>query len=251
MTEIDHLLNIMSELRKKCPWDAKQTHESLKRYLLEETYETLESIDNSDFEQLKSELGDLILQIVFHSEIASEKEAFKFADVVSSISTKMVDRHPHVFKDNNNITAEQVQNNWEKSKHKKEKRNSILSGVPLHLPALLKAQRMQEKAATLGFDWSDKKDVIAKLDEEVSEFKEALKGQENIADELGDIFFTLVNIARFFSLNAEETLQKANSKFLKRFAYIEKHFNNDPAKLEEAGIDKLDALWEESKGSIK
>ncbi len=249
MQEINRLLNIMKEIRQKCPWDAKQNHDSLKRYLLEEAYETIEVIDHKDMDGLKNELGDILLQIVFHSEIASEKDAFNFNDVAKTISDKMVERHPHVFQTNGKISAEEVQENWEKNKHKKENRNSILSGVPIHLPALLKAQRLQDKASSVGFDWDQIEDVISKLEEEVLEFKQAVKEKDksNIEKEFGDILFTLVNISRFTNVISEDALQKANTKFIKRFNFIEKYFKNDPEKISAATTTELDTLWEESK----
>lgn len=249
MTEIQELLDIMKAIRTKCPWDAKQTHESLKRYMVEEAYETLDAIEQNDADHLKKELGDLLLQIVFHSQIASEKDAFNFKDVVKQISEKMVERHPHVFRSDKKVTAEEVMNNWEKNKHKNEKRESILSGIPNHLPALLKAQRMQDKAASVGFDWEKTEQVIEKLEEEITEFKKAVKNNNvnEIENEFGDILFTIVNLSRFSNIIAEEALQKVNEKFKKRFNYIEKKLNNNPQKISESTIESLDALWDEAK----
>ena len=249
MKEMERLLSIMKEIRQKCPWDAKQTHDSLKRYLLEEAYETIEVIDQKNMDSLKSELGDILLQLVFHSEIAAENNSFTFKDVVNAISDKMVERHPHVFQENGTITADEVQKNWEKNKHKSEKRDSILSGVPIHLPALLKAQRLQDKASTVGFDWDKTIDVIDKLEEELSEFKQAIKenNNSNIEKEFGDILFTLVNISRFTNVISEDALHKANTKFIKRFNYLEKQFHNNPEKMSAASMNELDELWEKSK----
>lgn len=253
MREIDKLLTIMTELRLKCPWDAQQTHESLKRYLLEESYETIEAIDNRDYAHLKNELGDLLLQIVFHSQIASEKNHFQFKDVVDFISQKMIDRHPHVFNNQNRISAEEVQNNWEKNKHKQENRDSLLSGIPKQLPALLKAQRMQEKASTIGFDWNNSVEVLKKLEEEISELKEAIKADNNDhkAEEMGDLLFTIVNLSRFLNIVSEEALHKSTDKFRKRFEFIEKHFNNDVEQLSAASLDELDTLWKKAKENEK
>lgn len=249
MKEIQELLNIMQQIRQKCPWDAKQTHDSLKRYMVEEVYEALEAIDQSDSEHLKKELGDLLLQIVFHSQIAAEKGDFEFRDVVKTISAKMIERHPHVFMSNKKVSAEEVQNNWEKNKHKNENRKSILSGIPNHLPALLKAQRMQDKAASVGFDWKKIEQVIEKLEEELSEFKKAVKKNDpsEIENEFGDILFTIVNLSRFKSIVAEEALQKVNQKFRKRFNYIEKKLNNNPQNIVDSTMENLDALWEQAK----
>jgi nucleoside triphosphate diphosphatase len=249
MTEINELLRIMKEIREKCPWDARQTHESLKRYLVEEAYETLDAIDQNDPDHLKKELGDLLLQIVFHSQLAAEKKAFEFKDVVKTISDKMIERHPHVFLNDKKVSAEEVMNNWEKNKHKNEKRTSILSGIPMHLPALLKAQRMQDKAASVGFDWEKTEHVIDKLEEEISEFKKALKNnnQAEIENEFGDILFTIVNLSRFSNIIAEEALQKVNEKFKKRFNYIEKELGNNPQNISNASMERLDALWQQAK----
>ena len=249
MNEIDKLLDVMKEIRAKCPWDASQTHQSLKRFILEESYETLEAIDDNDFEHLKKELGDLLLQIVFHSEIASEQNLFSFNDVVRSISEKMINRHPHVFKSNNKISAEEVQKNWEKNKHKNENRTSLLSGIPKQLPALLKARRLQEKAASVGFDWSETFDVLNKLEEEIAELKSAIKNQDsdNIKNEVGDLIFTIVNLSRFLKVDSEDALQQTNKKFTKRFNFIESHFNNDPERMTAASLKELDTLWNKAK----
>ena len=249
MKEIQQLLEIMKAIREKCPWDAKQTHESLKRYMVEEVYEALDAIEQNDADHLKNELGDLLLQIVFHSQIASEKNEFNFKDVIKTISNKMVDRHPHVFLSDKKISAEEVMNNWEKNKHKKENRQSILSGIPNHLPALLKAQRMQDKAASVGFDWEKVEQVIEKLEEEIAEFKRAVKRKDTreIENEFGDILFTIVNLSRFNNIIAEEALQRVNKKFRKRFNYIEKKMNNNPQNISDASMESLDALWEQAK----
>lgn len=249
MTEIQELLNIMKEIRQKCPWDARQTHDSLKRYMVEEAYEALDAIEQNDPDHLKKELGDLLLQIVFHSEIASERGEFNFNDVVKAISQKMVERHPHVFASDKDVTAEEVLNNWEKNKHKSENRGSILSGLPNHLPALLKAQRIQDKAASVGFDWEREEQVIEKLEEEIFEFKQAINKNDRteIENEFGDILFTIVNLSRFNNIIAEEALQKVNTKFKKRFNFIEQKLNNDPQKIADATIESLDTLWEQAK----
>jgi len=249
MSEIQELLNIMSAIREKCPWDAKQTHNSLKRYMVEEVYEALDAIDQNDADHLKKELGDLLLQIVFHSQIASEKNEFEFKDVVKTISDKMVERHPHVFLSDKKVSAKHVMDNWEKNKHKNENRASILSGIPNHLPALLKAQRLQDKASSVGFDWQRVEQVIEKLEEEISEFKKAVKSKKSkqIENEFGDILFTIVNLSRFSNLIAEEALQKVNEKFRKRFNYIEQKMGNDPQKISETSVEYLDVLWEQAK----
>jgi MazG family protein len=243
----------MKQIRQKCPWDNKQTHDSLKRYLIEETYETMEAIDHNNPQELKKELGDLLLQIVFHSEISAEHNEFNFNDVARAIADKMVERHPHVFESDNEITAEEVQQNWEKNKQTNEKRESVLSGIPKHLPALLKAQRLQDKAASIGFDWENTEPVIEKLEEEINEFKSAIKSKnsKDIENEFGDILFTLVNLSRFLNVIPEEALQKSNEKFIMRFKYIEKHFNNDLQKLSNANMEQLELVWQKAKDSEK
>jgi len=249
MIEMDHFLTIMKRLRKECPWDAAQTHVSLKRYLLEETYETLDAIDLNNMNELKSELGDLLLQVVFHSEIASENKDFSIADVINAISEKMVERHPHVFDKKSGKSADEVINNWEKNKTKSEKRESIFSSLPNHLPALLKAQKLQEKVSNYGFDWKKTEDVVEKLQEEIGEFKIAIsqKDLNKIENEFGDVLFTLTNISRFIDINAEESLHKTNKKFQKRFEFIEKQFNNNYEDLSAASLETLNKLWEKSK----
>lgn len=250
---MERLLDIMHRLRAECPWDAKQTHESLRPYLLEEAYEVLESIESKDWNDLAGELGDLLLQIIFHCEIASEKERFDFADVVGLISKKLIERHPHVFGKKDLHSAEQVQENWEHSKIINEKRHSLLSGIPKSAPALLQARRLQEKAATVGFDWPEVKPVLEKIEEEIGELKEAVEQdhQPDIEDELGDLLFSIVNLSRHLKVNAEDALRQTNKKFIKRFQYIEKHFDGDPKSMKSRSLQTLDDLWEESKKVIK
>ncbi len=253
MDKIDQLLHIMSRLRRECPWDARQTHESLKRYLLEETYEVMEAIDSKSWEALKCELGDILLQVVFHSALAEEENKFSFNDVVEAISRKMIKRHPHVFNKEKGLTAEKVQQNWEKQKHKEESRRSLLQGVSPAMPALLRAQRLQEKAAAVGFDWSSAAQVKEKLREEWLEFLEAERQAQTSPEreELGDMLFTLVNYIRKKEWVAEELLQQANNKFITRFNYIEKKLNHDVEKLHEASLEELDRLWDQAKKEIE
>ncbi len=243
------LLRIMERLRKECPWDAKQTHHSLKPYLLEETYEVLETIDGEEWDKLAGELGDLLLQIVFHSTIAEEEGLFDFAEVAERISNKLIERHPHVFGDKTIHDAKSVQENWEHSKVKNEDRQSILSGVPRAMPALLQAQRLQEKAATVGFDWGELQPVIAKIDEEWNEFKTAVeKGNLlNAQEEFGDVLFSMVNISRFIGINAEDALRNTSQKFIRRFSHIEKQYNSNPQAMKEAGLEELDRHWNDAK----
>ncbi len=251
--KIRQLLEIMHRLRAECPWDARQTHESLRPYLLEEAYEVLESIESKDWDDLAGELGDLLLQIIFHCEIASEKERFDFADVVGLISKKLIERHPHVFGKEDLHSAEQVQENWEHSKIINEKRRSLLSGIPKSAPALLQARRLQEKAATVGFDWPEVKPVMKKIEEEIGELKEAVKKehQPDIEHELGDLLFSIVNLSRHLKINAEDALRQTNKKFVERFQFIEKHFDGDPKKMKSQSLEALDELWEKSKQVIK
>lgn len=252
LTEIERFLYIMKEIRQNCPWDSKQTHDSLKRYLLEETYETLEAIDHDNPSELKKELGDLLLQVAFHSEIASEKKLFNFNDVVKAIADKMYERHPHVFQKEQEVSAVQVQQNWEKTKHTKENRKSLLSGIPKQMPALLKAQRLQDKAASVGFDWEEVNAVFDKLDEEIAEFKNAVKvnNLKEIKNEFGDVLFTLVNISRFFNVVSEEALQQTNDKFTKRFNFLEGKLDNNPQNISETALEDLEKIWQQSKDQI-
>ncbi|MGD9898836.1 MAG: nucleoside triphosphate pyrophosphohydrolase [Calditrichaceae bacterium] len=246
---MDRLLYVMKRLRKDCPWDAGQTHQSLKKYLLEETYEALETIDNERWDLLSSELGDILLQIVFHSEIASENRNFKFEDVVHNITKKMIDRHPHVFGDKKLKTASDVSQNWEHLKVTGENRESILSGIPKNSPALLQAQRLQEKAATVGFEWDEVESVIEKIDEELQEFKAAFQAMEtkNVEQEFGDLLFSLVNLSRYINIDSEDALRKTNAKFVKRFKHIENQYHNNPKAMKNASLDELDRHWTDAK----
>ena len=237
-----------------CPWDKVQTRESLKPYLVEETYEALEALDSNNPEEIKEELGDLLYQVLFHAKISEKKNEFNITDVVESISDKMVHRHPHVFKEENLKTPEEVVTQWEeiKSKEKgKENRKSVLDGIPPHLPGLLRAQKLQKKAAKHGFDWDKIDDVFDKLDEEVAEFKEAvLSGKEiEMTAELGDIIFVLVNIAKFKKIDAEEALRATNNKFIKRFQYIEAVVAKCGKTLKETSLEELEKYWQEAKGN--
>jgi len=235
-----------------CPWDKVQTRESLKPYLVEEAYETLEALDNNNPEEIKEELGDLLYQVLFHAKISENKNEFNITDVVESISHKMVHRHPHVFKKENLETPEEVVTQWEeiKSKEKgKANRESVLDGIPPHLPGLLRAQKLQKKAAKQGFDWDIIDDVFNKLDEEIAEFKEAvLSGKEtDMTAELGDIIFVFVNIAKFKKIDAEEALRATNNKFIKRFQYIEAEVTKRGKTLKETSLEELEKYWQEAK----
>jgi len=245
------LIEIMERLRKNCPWDREQTRESIKPFLLEETYEVLEAIDEGEPEKVKEELGDLLFQIIFQCQIAKERGEFTIDDVMEHIANKMISRHPHVFGDANFRTAEEVLRQWEERKREEGKqRESILEGIPKELPALIRAQKVQSRASKIGFDWRDISDVIEKLNEELREFREALekKDQSEIEDELGDIFFSLVNISRFVGVNPEDALRKTISKFIHRFRYIESKSREIGKPLTEMTLEEMDRLWEEAKG---
>jgi len=246
------LVEIMAALRgeKGCPWDKEQTRESLKPYLVEETYEVLEAIDEGDPEKIKEELGDLLFQIIFHCRIAEERREFDINDVIDKISDKMLGRHPHVFGGAPYETSEEVLKQWEERKKEEGKgRESILEGIPKEMPSLLRAHRIQSRAARAGFDWERVEDVFGKLDEELKEFREALlrDKKDEIEDELGDIFFVLVNISRFVGVNPDEALRKTISKFISRFRYIEMKASESGKVLSEMTLEEMDGLWDEAK----
>ena len=228
--KIEKLIKIMDELREKCPWDKKQTIQSLRHLTIEEVYELSESIQNQNYDEIKKELGDLLLHIVFYSKIASENNKFSFDDVVEDICKKLVDRHPHIYGNLNVSSEDDVKSNWEKIKLK-EGRKSILSGVPKSLPTLIKSYRIQEKVSGVGFDWKLKKDVISKIKEEINELEvEVNNDTSNIEDEFGDLLFSLVNYSRFLKINPDDALNKTNEKFIKRFKKMENIIQNDEKK---------------------
>lgn len=239
-----------------CPWDKVQTRESLKPYLVEETYETLEALDEGDPEKIKDELGDLLYQILFHAKISELKNEFSILDVIENLSEKMVRRHPHIFDEEKLHTPEQVVDQWETIK-RNEKNNlgakSILDNIPKHLPSLLRSQKLQKKAAKNGFDWDKITAVFDKLDEEIAEFKEAaLEGKDNdIAGEMGDILFVLVNIARHKKIDAEGALRNSNNKFVKRFHHIEKEVAKRGKEVNQTPLEELEKYWQEAKEQIE
>jgi tetrapyrrole methylase family protein/MazG family protein len=256
MTNLKKLIDIMSSLRsdKGCPWDREQTRDSLKPFLLEETYEVLEALDEGNPEKIREELGDLLFQIVFHCQIAKERNEFGISDVIDEISRKMLNRHPHVFGKTKFKSKEHFRKYWEEEKKREgKKRKSILEGVPKALPSLLRAHKLQKKAARVGFDWKKTEDVFEKLEEEVEEFKRALKKkkQSEIEDELGDIFFMLVNISMFVGVNPEDALRKTISKFISRFRYIEMKATDKKRNLSDMTLEEMDALWDEAKEKEK
>jgi tetrapyrrole methylase family protein/MazG family protein len=248
------LLKIMERLRdeKGCPWDKEQTRESLKPFILEEAYELVEAIDKGDPETIKEELGDLLFQIVFQCQIAKEKKEFGIFDVIAKIGKKMIARHPHVFGKADYKTTDEVLSHWEEQKRREGKlRISILEGVPETLPSLLRAHRLQDRAARVGFDWPKIEDVFKKLNEEIMEFKKALeeKRRNKIEDELGDLLFMLVNVSRFIGINPEDALRKTIAKFISRFRYIEMSAADQGRKLSHMTLEEMDKLWEEAKRS--
>jgi len=252
MANLKKLIDIMSALRsdKGCPWDKEQTSDSLKPFLLEETYEVLEALDEGDSEKIKEELGDLLFQIIFHCQLAKEKNEFDISDVIDEISRKMLNRHPHVFGKTKFKSREHFRKYWEEEKKREgKKRESILEGVPKALPALLRAHKLQKKAARVGFDWKKTEDVFEKMNEELEEFRKALKNkkQPEIEDELGDVFFMLVNISRFVGVNPEDALRKTISKFISRFRYIEMKAADKKINLSDMTLKEMDKLWDEAK----
>jgi tetrapyrrole methylase family protein/MazG family protein len=253
LTGFTKLMEIMRRLRAPggCPWDAEQTHESLKRYLLEETYEVMEAIDAGSPAMLKEELGDLLLQPIFHAAIAEEKGEFTMAEVLETINEKLVRRHPHVFGDQVIRSSEEQITNWEQIKkaEKGEERKSALSGVPPHLPALMKAQKITEKAARVGFDWEHTDQVFAKVLEELHEFEETMAAgdQERMEAELGDLLFAIVNLGRFLAINPEEALRKTITRFSKRFSHVEETLHSRGTAMKDATLAEMDNLWEEAK----
>ncbi|MFC1726313.1 nucleoside triphosphate pyrophosphohydrolase [candidate division KSB1 bacterium] len=251
MKEFENLVEIMSRLRKECPWDKKQTHQTLRQYLIEETYEVVDSIDNKNMNHLKEELGDVLLQVLFHSEIAKENSLFDIKDVLETISEKLIRRHPHVFSDTKVNSANEVLENWESIKLDEGKK-SALSGVPAKLPALLKAHRIQEKAARVGFDWKTVTPVIEKVEEELTELKTEIEnGSKNsIEDEFGDFLFSIVNFARFLNINPEDALRKTINKFTKRFQFIEKELKSQNKNIKTTTLEEMDQIWEKSKDII-
>lgn len=250
----DRLLTIMDELRENCPWDKKQTLQSLRHLTIEETFELADAILDEDMEEIKKEIGDLMLHMVFYSRIASEKQAFDVADVLHAICDKLVHRHPHIYGDTEAQDEEAVKQNWEKLKLKEKGNRSVLGGVPRSLPALVKAMRIQEKARGAGFDWEKKEQVWEKVEEEMTEFRSEFNAEEDTPidtqkaqDEFGDLMFSLINYARFININPEEALERTNKKFIKRFQYIEEQAAKEGKKLTDMGLEEMDKHWNAAK----
>ena len=242
------LLDIMDEIREKCPWDRKQTMQSLRHLTIEETYELGDAILENDLPEIKKELGDLLLHIVFYAKIAAETNSFDIADVIKEINKKLIYRHPHVFGDVKAETEEEVAKNWEKLKLKEGKK-SILEGVPKSLPALVKASRIQDKAACSGFDWEKPEQVFEKVQEEINELQEEVlnRNNEKIESEFGDVLFSLINYARFLKIDPESALERTNKKFIQRFQFLEKESIKAGKQLSEMTLEEMDVYWEKSK----
>lgn len=244
----EKLVLIMDELREKCPWDRKQTIQSLRQMTLEETYELTDAITENNWKSVKEELGDLLLHIVFYSKIASEQNQFSIEDVLNGISKKLIDRHPHIYGNVEVKDDEDVKRNWEKLKIK-EGKQSVLSGVPKTLPALVKAMRLQEKAKQVGFEWENKDQVWEKVTEEEKELQEAIesKDQKKIEEEFGDLVFSLVNFARFLNIDAENALEITNKKFINRFSQMEEQAMASGKNLNEMSLEEMDSIWNQIK----
>ena len=250
LAAFQNLLEIMDELRVKCPWDKKQTIESLRYLTIEETYELSESILENDMESVKKELGDLMLHLVFYSRIASETNAFDIKDVIESITSKLINRHPHIFGDVVVKDAKEVHDNWERIKLSEKGNKSVLSGVPAGLPAMVKAYRIQEKASGVGFDWENPEQVWDKVIEELNELKEMVESgasQKRKEDELGDLIFAIINYARFIDVNPADALERTNRKFIKRFKHIEEKARVSGKPLHDMTLAEMDVYWNEAK----
>ncbi|MBR2194337.1 MAG: nucleoside triphosphate pyrophosphohydrolase [Salinivirgaceae bacterium] len=245
------LLDIMDELREKCPWDRKQTFESLRVQTIEESYELTEAILANDMDEVKKELGDLLLHIVFYAKMGSEQGKFDIADVINSLCQKLIYRHPHVFGDEKANSAEAVLQNWEQLKLKEKGRKpSVLSGVPKSLPALVKAYRIQDKTHSVGFDWPEREQVWAKVEEELQEFKTELQtdpSSKATESEFGDLLFSIVNAARLYKINPENALDSTNLKFINRFNYLEEQIKEKGKTLKDSTLEEMDQLWNEAK----
>lgn len=254
----ERLLTIMDELRTQCPWDKKQTMESLRYLSIEELYELSDAILENDLDEVKGELGDLMLHMVFYAKIASEKEAFDIADVLNAVCDKLVYRHPHIYGDVKAETEEEVKANWEQLKLSQKKKNGekkgVLSGVPKSLPAMVKAARIQEKVRGVGFDWDNKEQVWAKVLEELQELKDEVdnnSSKERIEDELGDVLFSIINYARFINVNPEDALERTNKKFISRFNTMEEMIDKAQRNMKDMNLEQLDQYWDAAKEMLR
>lgn len=252
LAAFNRLLDIMDELREKCPWDKKQTLESLRHLTIEETYELADAIVENDLQEIKKELGDVLLHLVFYAKIASEKKAFDIGDVANTISDKLISRHPHIYGDLTVENEEDVKRNWEQLKLKEGKK-SVLEGVPKNLPAVIKASRIQEKVAGVGFDWEKPEQVWEKVQEELGELNEEIKkgNKESTEKEFGDVLFSMINYARFIDVNPENALEKTNKKFINRFQFLENAAKKEGKNLSEMTLTEMDVHWEKSKEYFK
>lgn len=248
LESFERLLDIMDELREKCPWDRKQTFETLRHLTIEETYELADAIIENDTEEIKKEVGDLLLHIVFYAKIGSEENAFDIKSVIDSLNEKLIRRHPHIYGDEKVENSEQVKENWEQIKLK-EGIKSTLSGVPKTLPALVKAYRIQDKARGVGFDWDNSQQVWEKVEEEIEELKEEVRNnnKEKIEQEFGDTLFALINYARFIDVNPETALERTNKKFINRFQFIEEKALLQGRSLKDMTLEEMDKIWNEAK----
>jgi len=245
----ERLLDVMDELRAKCPWDREQTLDSLRNLTIEETYELADAIMDQDLEEIRKELGDLMLHIVFYAKIGSEKGAFDIADVLNGICEKLIFRHPHVFGERKVKDANEVIGNWEELKMKEGNR-SVLSGVPVSLPAMIKAHRIQDKVRAVGFDWDRREQVWDKVTEEIREVKHELSNgeeHEKVEDEIGDLLFSIINAARLYDVEPETALERTNRKFIKRFKYLEKRALEMNRSLKEMSLEEMESIWQEAK----
>ena len=244
-----HLLEIMDELREKCPWDREQTFDSLRNLTVEETFELSDAIFQKDYKDMCKELGDLMLHIVFYSKIASEQQLFEVKDVLNQLCDKLIRRHPHIYGEMKADSANQVHENWEKIKLQTEGNRSVLGGIPSGMPAITKAYRIQDKVSGVGFDWDNKEDVWNKVQEELGELKAEVEAdnQERIEDELGDVLFSLVNYSRFLNVHPEDALEKTNRKFMRRFQYLEQMVRSDGKKLIDMSLPEMDEYWNRAK----
>ena len=260
-TDIQKLVDIMARLREPdgCPWDREQDHDTLKRFLVEEAYEVIEAVENKDYEHLKEELGDLLLQVIFHAQVAEENGSFKLQDVIDGISNKLIRRHPHVFDKAAGITSQQVEVQWEaikineKKKKEGEQKRSAVDGVPLAMPATLQAVRLTEKASRVGFDWPGVKEVMDKIDEELEELKVSISGakREEIKHELGDLLFAVCNLSRHLEMDPEEVHRECLVRFRNRFKFMEKMAEEKGKKLSDYNLEEQDKLWDKAKEVLK
>ena len=252
----DRLLTIMDELREQCPWDRKQTLDSLRYLTLEEVYELSDSIISKDYDELEKELGDIMLHIVFYAKIGAEKKLFNIESVLTAIAEKLIHRHPHIYGDVKVADEKEVKENWEKIKLKEKGNKSVLGGVPKSLPALIKAMRIQEKAKGVGFDWDRKEQVWQKVEEEIQEFIEEVNSsgvhadKQKVEDEFGDVLFSLINYARFIDINPEDALERTNRKFISRFKYIEEEARKIGVALPDMTLDEMEKLWTKAKNEL-